>query len=659
MSQINKMKIKKSKSKTEQIQLLSPLSHAKITINKYYIDCEALNLGATNKKQNSLKDVRNPRKKSFSNDRALKQSLTQLSSKINNSHKIIINCLDENKPNKTNKTRELIQKESKEQLNVKYFSFINKNVENSPVPGLLNKDNYFNDQYKRPTQHSNSLKINKNDKIIFKIKQNIKEAPHPSKFLTNKKINKPMTLSGKIDKEKLEFTNLPESQKKIVAQINFDNISSKGDNKSQNNSEKGDDEKEKDLKIEMDNNNDSSFEEGNFDDKMIARSNFEQEDKKLENLIKINKNYNRNQNKKNNQNEKYHSGKTQNYLSRKYRKNSMQENKIPLLSEKIILSSVLSKPGINDEEEKINQDSYIIEENMFNQDFYLYGIFDGHGDNGHLISKYISTFISEFYNEKSNYEKIDDITPSKKPLIKIFLENYEKIIKMQKEKLDETIKSKIKFDISQSGSTSLLLFSIYETLICSNVGDSECYLFKCSNEDLWSYELLSKIHKPTDEIEKKRILENGGEIHPYYDENLMYEGPDRIYAKEKTYPGLSLSRTIGDLEGKKIGIISDPDITIKTIDESSKFIVMGSDGLWEAVKPYDVSRTVRSYFKKGDCDGASKALFKKAEQFYKKNNEERDDITIIVIFIGTPNNCLVNNKYISLKKIDEIENDGK
>ena len=124
---------------------------------------------------------------------------------------------------------------------------------------------------------------------------------------------------------------------------------------------------------------------------------------------------------------------------------------------------------------------------------------------------------------------------------------------------------------------------------------------------------------------------------------------------------MSLSRTIGDLEGKKIGIISEPDITVRNLDENSKFIVMGSDGLWDVIKPYDVSRMVRPYFNKRDTDGACKALLKKAEQLYKKNNEERDDITIIVIFVGKPNIQLVKDSNKYLNKIQENiigENEG-
>lgn len=85
--------------------------------------------------------------------------------------------------------------------------------------------------------------------------------------------------------------------------------------------------------------------------------------------------------------------------------------------------------------------------------------------------------------------------------------------------------------------------------------------------------------------------------------------------------------------------------------------MIGSDGLWEVVRPYDIIRMVRPYFNKGDIEGACQVLMRKAIQNWSKKIEERDDITIIVVFIGTPNNCLVKNKNNFLNKIDEIEND--
>ena len=320
---------------------------------------------------------------------------------------------------------------------------------------------------------------------------------------------------------------------------------------------------------------------------------------------------------------------------------NLNKNQMSNSNKNKIVSSVVTTPGITDEKEKINQDSYLINENLFKENFNIYGVFDGHGENGHLISKYISEYMNDYYTNKLNFflSEEDKQNLFIMNIINIFLKNYEKIIKSSSSQLDQDLNTSIDYDISQSGSTSVMIFLLNDILICSNIGDSQCFLFNCSSEDLWTFESLSKQHLASDEKEQKRILENGGEIHPYYEEDGVFEGPDRIYAKNKVYPGLVMSRTLGDLEAKKIGVISEPDIIAKKIEKNSKFVVLASDGLWDVLKPYDVNRIIRPFFKKGDIEGACQALMKKAKQQWIKDKEERDDITIIIVFIGTPNNC--------------------
>ena len=311
--------------------------------------------------------------------------------------------------------------------------------------------------------------------------------------------------------------------------------------------------------------------------------------------------------------------------------------------------SYITKEGLDDKKNKINQDSYLILDNLFDNILNIFGVFDGHGKNGHLISYLVSSFLTQYLKKKENYyikeednsDSDSDSSDSSKEIIinkelisNLFLnDNFIKnIIKEIDIKANEC-----NFDLQLSGTTCLLLFILNKTLICSNIGDSICVLFNCSNEDRWTHEIISVIHKPDIQSEKERILLNGGVIHPYYNEYGIYEGPNRVYAKGKTYPGLSLTRTIGDLEGEKIGIISDPDIIIKKIDSTCKYLVMGSDGLWDVIKPYDVRRIVTPFFNKDDPNGACQALLKTACKKWDKDECDRDDITIIVIFIDTPN----------------------
>ena len=320
-------------------------------------------------------------------------------------------------------------------------------------------------------------------------------------------------------------------------------------------------------------------------------------------------------------------------------------------NEKIIniTSSFITKAGIDDKKEKINQDSYLILEKLFENILNIYGIFDGHGKNGHLISSLLSTFLSQYLKNKDNYclekknnnDSDSDSSISSQEIIinnelisKLFSNEdfIRKIIAELDLKANES-----NFDLQFSGTTCLLLFLFEDYIICSNIGDSICVLFNCSNEDRWTYDIISKIHKPDIQSEKDRVLLNGGVIHPYYDELGIFEGPNRVYVKGKTYPGLSLTRSIGDLEAEKIGIISEPDIIIKKKDSTCKYLVLGSDGLWDVIKPYDVRRIVNPYFLKSDTNGACNALLKTACKNWDKEGCERDDITIIVVFIGTPN----------------------
>ena len=314
-----------------------------------------------------------------------------------------------------------------------------------------------------------------------------------------------------------------------------------------------------------------------------------------------------------------------------------------------IKSSYITKAGIEDKKEKTNQDSYLILEKLFENILNIYGVFDGHGKNGNLISSLLSTFLSQYLKNKDNYSvgknNNDDSDSDSSISSKEIIINNELISKLFSN--DDFIKKIIteldlkaneaNFDLQFSGTTCLLLFLFNDNIICSNIGDSMCVLFNCSDEERWTYEIISKIHKPDIESEKERILSNGGVIHPYYDELGVFEGPNRVYVKGKTYPGLSLTRTIGDLEAEKIGIISEPDITIKKKDSTCKYIVLGSDGLWDVIKPYDVRRIVNPYFLKNDASGACNALLKTACKNWDKEGCERDDITIIVVFIGKPN----------------------
>ena len=655
-------KINLSKFVQRNLNINSPINYPKINKLKFSYDFnKTKDYISINDNNNFIKDKKILTKKSYSIEKVIKKESNKKKTHFNPIKKVFAaNYFNENI---------ITDKKIKNKKS-------NLDTQNDVLPIIKNhvNENYFNKQYKRTYLHSNSTKVDKNA-LSTEINKILRESNNHSKFFSGKKedshptILSPIINYNGIQNKKFTFTDLCTKKTKDSLNVNdLDNSSKEGG--------------EVEEQINLGNiSSDENLENNGREKKLIVKTKFKISDKKSsfdssENNDEFNKKFRKESfnsfNIENHNNFKiklkfedddeniYNENKNQEKITRRIEyRHTVQPNQTPRLNQQIILSSVLTKPGIFEDKEKINQDSYLIKENIFAENFNIYGIFDGHGDEGHLISNYISKFFNNYYTNELNYIfKENELLSKINNKNKVFLEENEKIIRNSQIELDTKLEG-ANINISQSGSTSVLLFLINDTLICANIGDSECYLFNCSEEDKWSFESLSKIHKPNDEKEKKRILEKGGEVHPYYNEDGIFEGPDRIYEKNKPFPGLSLSRSIGDLVGKKIGVISEPDIVTKKIDGNSKFIVMGSDGFWDSIKPYDVSRFVRIYFDKGDIDGACRILMNKALQAWKRKNIERDDITIIVIFIGKPNILIQKDNNNLLNIIKENKNDEK
>lgn len=55
----------------------------------------------------------------------------------------------------------------------------------------------------------------------------------------------------------------------------------------------------------------------------------------------------------------------------------------------------------------------------------------------------------------------------------------------------------------------------------------------------------------------------------------------RVYSKKGEWPGLAMSRSIGDEVAKKLGVIAEPEISQVKLTHKDKFILIASDGVWE------------------------------------------------------------------------------
>ncbi|CAD8210462.1 unnamed protein product [Paramecium pentaurelia] len=263
---------------------------------------------------------------------------------------------------------------------------------------------------------------------------------------------------------------------------------------------------------------------------------------------------------------------------------------------------------------KINQDAAIVcPKNVESIGFKLFGVCDGHGLNGHIVSnqikqqlpKHLSRLLKDGENIENQIQKAFTITNR------------------------ELWNSEI--DTNLSGSTTISLLINKDHIYSANVGDSRAIM--CRFDNGWKVVPLSRDHKPDDPEEKQKILEAGGRVEQQKDLQGNPIGPFRVWLSYIQAPGLAMTRSLGDKVGAQAGVTAEPEIKQYTITEQDHFIVVASDGVWEYLSNEEVMNIVVPYLEKDNPDQAADNIIIEATQAWRRNSLARDDITCIVIFL--------------------------
>ena len=351
-----------------------------------------------------------------------------------------------------------------------------------------------------------------------------------------------------------------------------------------------------------------------------------------------------------------------------------------------------------------NQDNYFFYENYFLiKNLYFFGVLDGHGKNGKEISKYTSILFPSylFYlllddnlSERKldiNKEIIKLIKIQESPLnikqmfiltyffnkfsidfstIPLLSNNQQKLNHIILESIDysqNALSSKYDIDISLSGTTLCSALILGNILYLINIGDSRAILGTYNSRiNKWKTTQLTVDHKPNHPNENRRIIFYNGRIERHKNEFGDEVGPYRVYGKDSdsNSQGLTMSRSIGDLESKKYGVIYDPEIFKYELKENDKVIVIASDGLWDQLKNEEVMEIIGECLNKDlKAKEASEILVEKARKKFvdvncrknKKFNYENVSSENYFYF-RNDNNKEINSDKISYKNshIDDI-----
>ncbi|CAI9784882.1 unnamed protein product [Fraxinus pennsylvanica] len=309
-----------------------------------------------------------------------------------------------------------------------------------------------------------------------------------------------------------------------------------------------------------------------------------------------------------------------------------------------VIGSTYSHPG----SKGLNQDSAILIQGYGIEDGAFCGVFDGHGRNGHIVSKLVRNLLpSLLLNQRNAIAKISTLalnTSSPKQGEKVngesapsknFLKWKEAGLSAYKV-MDKELKLLDKFDFSCSGTTAVVVIKQGEDLVIANVGDSRAVLGTNTPKGIKAVQLTTDF-KPDVHEEAERIRKCNGRVLALKEEPHI----QRVWLPNEDSPGLAMSRAFGDFLLKYHGIISIPDISYHHISPNDQFLVLATDGVWDVLNNDQVISIVASA---DNEEAAAKAVVDASTAAWKRKfpNSKRDDCTVICLFLQTRINMICN-----------------
>jgi len=142
--------------------------------------------------------------------------------------------------------------------------------------------------------------------------------------------------------------------------------------------------------------------------------------------------------------------------------------------------------------------------------------------------------------------------------------------------------------------------------------------------------LETRDHKPNDPKERARIEQSGSEVQMFhYDGQVQIA---RVFVKGADYPGLCMSRSLGDQCVKEHGVTTTPEISSLDIIPGETFVVLASDGVWEFVPS---KLACSSLAKKLAAEGKDKCVARIVTEAKKRWKAQEgsycDDITAMLV----------------------------
>jgi len=259
-----------------------------------------------------------------------------------------------------------------------------------------------------------------------------------------------------------------------------------------------------------------------------------------------------------------------------------------------------------------NQDTHLVL--PIGQSRMLVGVFDGHGSHGHVAAARVRDIFAQMAPHlipKAQAPLLDEVSDA--------------ILRQ----LFQIAHSALARDLDSSGqpmaaysgatATAAIIDMDSGTMSCAHVGDSALLLSSAGN-----VQFLTQDHI-VDEAAEQRVRMHGGEVR---EELVGGITARRIFARGQRLPGIMMDRSLGDLVGHQLGMLSTPDVVTGLQVGPGSMVILASDGVWE----HQRTQQVLAHAEHSDAQQSAKNLVELSRAGCA-SNPLIDDITAVVVMV--------------------------
>ncbi|KAJ3248289.1 hypothetical protein HDU78_001295 [Chytriomyces hyalinus] len=230
------------------------------------------------------------------------------------------------------------------------------------------------------------------------------------------------------------------------------------------------------------------------------------------------------------------------------------------------------------------QDELLVVENLFegHPRASLFAVFDGHGTDGAKVSAFVKRTFPRILRESKAL-----LTGSSKEAATALKSAFATV--------NELIKENQAIDAYMSGTTAtlLILFEEDRRVLVANLGDSRIIMGRREGDETVPVQITTD-HTCANAEEVDRVVKAGGRVDQMQTDEGG-DGPLRIYKGTLPYPGLVVTRSLGDTCAERLGVLCEPEVIDRELSKKDRFFVLASDGLWDGLDLDQVVHVVQKY----------------------------------------------------------------